>query len=85
MRKAISVLALILALTCSAHAGYMGNDSPAPPPSQPALAVQGPTTDGEMPNGASEGIIQNDASDGIMDNGAAATFAQVLLNLLALS
>jgi hypothetical protein len=31
MRKTISVAALLLALTCSAHAGDMPNGSPEPP------------------------------------------------------
>ena len=52
MRKALSVVALVFALTCSAQAGYMQNGSPEPPPPQPAPAVQGPTTDGEMDTGA---------------------------------
>lgn len=32
MCKAALVFALSILLTCSAHAGIMGNDSPAPPP-----------------------------------------------------
>lgn len=80
MRKAIRASALILLLTCSAQAGWIQNDSPAPPPSQPAPAVQGPTADGDMSAGATAATV-----DGIIENGAAATFAEVLLNLLALS
>jgi hypothetical protein len=49
MRKAISVAALFLALTCSAYAGDMPNGSPAPP-SQSTNAAQEPTG----------GIMQND-------------------------
>jgi hypothetical protein len=75
MRKSISVLALILALSCSTSAGEIQNGITGTPP-QPTPAVQEPTTDG---------IMQNDASDGHIQNEAAATFAQVLLNLLALS
>ncbi len=74
MRKVIRASVLALALTSSAYAGEMQNDSPAPP-SQPATVAQEPTTDGE---------IQNVASDGIMPNDVAATFMQVVLNLLAL-
>ena len=66
---------LALLLTCSVSAGIMPNDAPAPPPSQPATAVQEPTTEGEIPNGAADGIMQNEA---------AATFIEVVLNLLAL-
>jgi hypothetical protein len=76
MRKAISVLALVLALTCSVQAGYMANDSPAPPPSQPATSAQEATTDGEIPN---------KVADGDMGNDAATTFIEIALNLLALS
>ena len=58
----------------------MQNDSPAPPPSQPATAVQEPTTDGDIETGATA-----PTTDGIMQNAAADTFMQVVLNLLALS
>ncbi len=85
MRKTLGVCLLLLLLTGTASAGIMPNGAPEPPP-QPAPAVQGPTTndemntplttDGDMPNGASDGIIQNEA---------VATFLQVVLNLLAVS
>ncbi|MDQ3818326.1 MAG: hypothetical protein M3362_11720 [Acidobacteriota bacterium] len=49
MGKAIRASALILLLACSAQAGWMGNESPAPPPpSQPASATQG-TTEAQEP------------------------------------
>ena len=76
MRKAISVLALVLAVTCSAQAGYMASDAPAPPPSQPITAAQEPTTDGDM---------ANDAADGAIQNKAVTTFIEIVLNLLVLS
>ena len=84
MRKALSVLALILALTCSAQAGYMQNGSPEPPPPQSAPAVQGPTTFGD---GHTSDLQSGDvpSTDGDMQNGAATTFIQVVLNLLTLS
>jgi hypothetical protein len=47
MGKAIRASALVLLLTCTTRAGWMGNDSPAPPP-QPACVAQEPTTDGEI-------------------------------------
>jgi len=55
MGNAIRASALILLLACSTQAGWMGNESPAPPPpSQPASAIQEPTggeiTTGEIPN-----------------------------------
>lgn len=76
MRKTLGVCLLVLLLACSASAGIMQNGSPEPPPPQPAPAVQEPITDGEIPNGAADGIMQNEA---------AASFVEVLLNLLALS
>jgi hypothetical protein len=43
MGKAIRASLLVLLLACSAQAGYMPNDAPAPPPpSQPANAAQEP-------------------------------------------
>ena len=58
MRKSLGVCLLVLLLTGSTSAGIMGNDAPAPPPPQPASAVQEPTnaaqeeptTAGEIPN-----------------------------------
>ena len=47
MGKAIRASALILLLTCSAQAGWMGNGSPTPPP-QPAGVTQEPTADGDI-------------------------------------
>jgi hypothetical protein len=57
MRKALSVSALILALTCFAHAGIMQNDSPQPPP-QSATTAPAPTTDGEIQNDAADNLTQ---------------------------
>jgi hypothetical protein len=72
MRKAIRTSALIILLASSAHAGIMGNDSPAPPPpaqpgympnesptpSQPTSAVDETAANGEMPNLAPDGLTQ---------------------------
>lgn len=44
MRKAVSVLALLLALTCSAYAGDMPNGTPAQPPQSSQEAM----TDGDI-------------------------------------
>jgi hypothetical protein len=79
MRKTLGISLVVLLLTCSVNAGIMANESPAPP-SQPAPAVQGPTTDGEMDTG-----LTAPNTEGDMQNDAAATFIQVVLNLLALS
>jgi hypothetical protein len=44
MRKTLGVCSLVLLLTCSARAGIIQNEQPAPPPpSQPANAAQEPT------------------------------------------
>jgi hypothetical protein len=80
MRKAISVSALLLALTCSAYAGDMQNGVTGTPQPTPAPASQGPTPDGEIDTGATAAT-----ADGEMQNGAAVTFFEVVLNLLALS
>lgn len=55
MRKTVSIAALLLALTCSTYAGEMGNDSHTPPP---APIAQEPTTDGIMPDGATDSLTQ---------------------------
>jgi hypothetical protein len=58
MGKAIRASALILLLACSAQAGYIPNDAPAPPPSQPTNVVQEPTKDGEISNGVAASVTQ---------------------------
>lgn len=81
MRKTLTIAALVLALGCPVFAGEMNAPvAPAPPPSQPAPTIQEPITDGEMSAGATA-----PTTDGIIQNEAAATFVQVVLNLLALS
>jgi hypothetical protein len=80
MRKTITLLALVAALTCSAYAGDMPNGVTGTPQPTPTPAVQGPTTDGEIDTGATALT-----ADGIVPDEAAITFLQVVLNLLALS
>ena len=76
MGKAIRASALILLLACSAQAGWMGNDSPAPPPpSQPASAVQEPTAGGE--------ITTSQTATGAIPNDTTNTLTQIALDLLA--
>jgi hypothetical protein len=58
MGKSIRASALILLLACSAQAGYIPNESPAPQRSQPTSAVQEPTADGEIPNDAAVSMTQ---------------------------
>jgi hypothetical protein len=79
MSKAIRASVLVLLLTCPAQAGWIQNDSPAPPP-QSAPAVREPMTDGQIDTGATA-----PAADGQIETPAAATFVEVLLSLLALS
>jgi hypothetical protein len=59
MRKTLGVCLLALFLTVPAVAGEIPNDNPAPPPpSQPASAVQEPTTGGEIPNDVTDTLTQ---------------------------
>ncbi len=70
MRKTISVVALLLALTCPAYAGDIQNDSPKPQTS----TVQAPT-DGEVTTvGEVTGETPEDTADAL---------ARVMLDLLA--
>jgi hypothetical protein len=71
MGKAIRASLLILLLTCSAQAGYIPNDTPAPPPPQPANAVQEPTN-----NATLNGDISTPSASDIL--------TQTVLDMLAL-
>ncbi len=57
MRKAISAAALILALTCSARAGWMPNGQEEPPPPPETTAQQSASTD-EDAAGATDTLTQ---------------------------
>ncbi|HJQ31677.1 MAG TPA: hypothetical protein VJ866_05855 [Pyrinomonadaceae bacterium] len=72
MGKAIQASALILLFACSARAGWMGNESPAPP-SQPTSVAQEPTDADQEPT-----------LDGIMPNDVADSLTQTVLDLLVL-
>ncbi len=65
MSKAIRASVLVLLLTCSTRAGWMQNDSPAPPPPQPANAEQAGWIQNESPDAVEDGEIQNDAADSL--------------------
>lgn len=82
MRKAISVSALILALTFtfSTHAGDMQNGVNNAPQPTPTPAIQELTSDGEV-----DSVTTAPTADGTISNEVAITFVQVMLNLLALS
>jgi hypothetical protein len=65
MLKAAQASALILLLACSAQAGWIGNETPAPPPSSPAIAGRElagdelttcETTAGEIPDDAKDAL-----------------------------
>ena len=58
MGKAIRASALILLLACSAQAGWMPNDTPAPPPPQSTSAPEEPTANGYMQTGAPSDLMQ---------------------------
>ncbi len=59
MVKAIRASVLVLLLACSAQAGIMQNETPAPPPpAEPAATSDETTADGYMQTG----YMQNDAT-----------------------
>lgn len=75
MSKTIRTSALVLLLACSAQAGIMQNDAPAPPPpppSQPANSVQEPTNN-----------LQETSANGYMQTGAPDGLTQIALEMLA--
>ena len=72
MGKAIRVSVLILLLACSAQAGYIPNDTPAPPPPPQTNIMQEPTDTDQEPTG---GVTPNDVADSL---------TQTALELLAL-
>ena len=73
MSKAIRASALVLLMACSAQAGIMQNEAPAPPPpSQPAIAVDNPTDANDEPT-----------ANGYMQNGAPSGLVQIALDVLA--
>ena len=74
MVKAAKASALILMLACSAQAGWMGNETPVPPPSSPAIIEQEPEAGEITTSEATAGEIPDDATD---------TLTQVGLELLA--
>jgi hypothetical protein len=75
MRKTLGVCLLILFLTVPASAGLIPNESPVPPPSQPATATQEPTG-GEIQNG-------QPTLNGEMPNLTPDSLTQTALDLLA--
>ena len=78
MRKILRASVMALALCCPAFAGdTLCPPVAPPPPSQPATAVEGPTAGVE--------IQSPEATFGEVPDGAAVTFWEVALNLLALS
>jgi len=76
MRKPLRAFVMVFALCCPVVAGEMLCPSVVPTP-QPATIVQEPSVDGEIQN--------PQTTDGDIQNEAAATFVEVVLNLLALS
>jgi hypothetical protein len=74
MGKSIRASALVLLLACSAQAGIIQNETPAPPPpSQPASTVNEPT-DATVVEPTADGIVQNDAQSSL---------TQIALEMLA--
>lgn len=83
MGKAIRASALILLLACSAQAGWMGNDSPAPPPPQQAGWMGNDSPESSPPPPAPANTAQEPTTDGDMQNGVAAGVTEITLSLLA--
>jgi hypothetical protein len=57
MRKAISVSALLLALTCTIHAGDMQNGVPSPPPQPQSVTQEGGGVACGEPDGFTEALL----------------------------
>ena len=63
MSKAIRASVLILLLACSAQAGYIPNDTPAPPPPSTAQEPVDDTLNGEMSTPGVSDILTQAALD----------------------
>lgn len=63
MFKAARALVLTLLLACSAQAGIIQNESPAPPPSEPATTASGPADTTAEPT--ADGYVQSEAPDSL--------------------
>jgi hypothetical protein len=61
----------------------MGNDSPAPPPSQPSVAQTGYIPNDSPAQPQPTGVVEAPAADGWMGNEAATSLTQIGLDLLA--
>lgn len=73
MVKVIRASALVLLLACSAQAGYMQNDAPAPPPPAPPVSARQEPTNSP----------QEMSANGYMQNGAPSGVTQIALEVLA--
>jgi len=58
MSKAIRASVLMLLLTSSARAGWMGNDAKQPEPPPPSVIQEEQTADGIMPNGEPNSLTE---------------------------
>ena len=58
MSKAIRASVLVLLLTSSAQAGWMGNDVKQSEPPPPSVTQEEPTADGIMPNGEPDSLTE---------------------------
>ena len=73
MVKVIRASALVLLLACSAQAGIIQNEAPAPPPpTSPANYIQEPTD-----------TLQESTANGYMQNEAPSGLTQIALEVLA--
>lgn len=79
MGKAIRASALILLLTCTARAGWMGNDSPVPTPQRAGWMGNGSPEPSPQPASAA----QEQATDGEITTMSAGSLTQIALDMLA--
>lgn len=92
MGKAIRASALILLLACTAHAGWMPNDSPAPPPQAGWMGNNSPApppqagwmgNDSPAPPSQPSGVAQETTTGGEITTMSAGSLTQIALDLLA--
>lgn len=78
MRKALTISALILALSCPVYAGNMPNGDSSPPPTTSGTEPTG----GDIPNMPPGDISNDDTMNGHIPNMGPAAMTDITLSLL---